>query len=151
MTPAVSQVLADLAGRVARNAAPNVPAADRAGELGLSALLLGLAAEMWDGAAEILVQENTDLRALLAAGAKVWGEESRRRWLEALAQGRDESLRLSALQSWSGGTIRPPKPWSPRSGAPWWRPATGDDSRALRSRVRSDKGSRLSDETSSRL
>ena len=102
MTPAVSQVLADLAGRVARNAAPNIPAADRAGELGLSALLLGLAAEMWDGAAEILAQENADLRALLAAGAKVWGEDTRRRWLDALSQGRDESLRLSALQSANG-------------------------------------------------
>ncbi|MFP5447562.1 MAG: hypothetical protein ACLGHU_02360 [Alphaproteobacteria bacterium] len=102
MTPAVSQVLADLAGRVARNAAPNIPPADRAGELGLSALLLGLAAEMWDGAAEILVQENADLRQLLAAGATIWGEESRRRWLEALAQGRDESLRLSALQAANG-------------------------------------------------
>ena len=102
MTPAVSQVLADLAGRVARNAAPNIPAADRAGELGLSALLLGLAAEMWDGAAEILAQENADLRALLAAGAKVWGEDTRRRWLDALSQGRDENLRLSALQSANG-------------------------------------------------
>jgi len=102
MTPAVSQVLADLAGRVARNAAPNIPAADRAGELGLSALLLGLAAEMWDGAAEILAQENADLRALLAARAKVWGEDTRRRWLDALSQGRDESLRLSALQSANG-------------------------------------------------
>lgn len=102
MTPAVSQVLADLAGRVARNAASNIPAADRAGELGLSALLLGLAAEMWDGAAEILAQENADLRALLAAGAKVWGEDTRRRWLDALSQGRDESLRLSALQSANG-------------------------------------------------
>lgn len=102
MTPAVSQVLADLAGRVARNAAPNIPAADRAGELGLSALLLGLAAEMWDGAAEILAQENADLRALLAAGVKVWGEDTRRRWLDALSQGRDESLRLSALQSANG-------------------------------------------------
>ncbi|MDP1874287.1 hypothetical protein [Phenylobacterium sp.] len=98
MTPAVSQVLADLAGRVARNAAPNIPVAERAGELGLSALLLALAAEMWDGAAEILVLENAELRVLLAKGAAVWRDDSRRRWLEALAGGRDESLRLSALQ-----------------------------------------------------
>ena len=51
MKPDVAQVLADLAGRVARNAAPQIPPAQRAGELGLSAMLLGLAAEMWDGAA----------------------------------------------------------------------------------------------------
>lgn len=102
MTPTVPLVLADLAGRVARNAAPHIPAAERAGELGLSALLLGLAAEIWDGAAEVLVQENADLRALLAAGAELWGDESRRRWLEALASGRDQSLRISALTAANG-------------------------------------------------
>jgi hypothetical protein len=99
MKPDVAQVLADLAGRVARNAAPQIPAAQRAGELGLSAMLLGLAAEMWDGAAEILVQENAALRGLLAAGARVSQDNARRRWLVELAGGRDGSLRLSALQS----------------------------------------------------
>lgn len=98
MKPDVAQVLADLAGRVARNAAPQVPAAQRAGELGLSAMLLGLAAEMWDGAAEILVQENAALRGLLASGARVSQDNARRRWLVELAGGRDASLRLSALQ-----------------------------------------------------
>ena len=98
MKPDVSQVLADLAGRVARNAAPQIPAAQRAGELGLSAMLLGLAAEMWDGAAEILVQENAALRTLLGSGARLSQDNARRRWLVELAGGRDTSLRLSALQ-----------------------------------------------------
>ena len=99
MKPDVAQVLADLAGRVARNAAPQIPAAQRAGELGLSAMLLGLAAEMWDGAAEILVQENAALRGLLATGARVSQDNARRRWLVELAGSRDGSLRLSALQN----------------------------------------------------
>lgn len=99
MKPDVAQVLADLAGRVARNAAPQIPPAQRAGELGLSAMLLGLAAEMWDGAVEILVQENAALRALLASGARVSQDNARRRWLVELAGSRDGSLRLSALQN----------------------------------------------------
>ena len=99
MKPDVAQVLADLAGRVARNAAPQIPPAQRAGELGLSAMLLGLAAEMWDGAAEILVQENAALRGLLASGARVSQDNARRRWLVELAGSRDGSLRLSALQN----------------------------------------------------
>jgi len=99
MKPDVAQVLADLAGRVARNAAPQIPPAQRAGELGLSAMLLGLAAEMWDGAAEILVQENAALRTLLASGARVSQDNARRRWLVELAGSRDGSLRLSALQN----------------------------------------------------
>ncbi|MCG9915671.1 MAG: hypothetical protein MH112_04825 [Phenylobacterium sp.] len=99
MTPAVPQVLADLAARVARNAAPQIPAAERAGELGLSALLLGLAAEMWDGAAERLVLENRGFRGLLAKGASVASTSALRQALETLASGGEASLRLSALQS----------------------------------------------------
>jgi hypothetical protein len=53
---------------------------------------------MWDGAAEILVQENAALRGLLASGARVSQDNARRRWLVELAGGRDGSLRLSALQ-----------------------------------------------------
>lgn len=99
MTPNASQVLADLAGRVAMNAAPDIHPAARAGELGLSALLLGLLAEMWDGAAERLASENAALRALLGKGAALWGEGAQARWLAELAAGRDESLRISALET----------------------------------------------------
>ena len=99
MTPAVPQVLADLAARVARNAAPQIPAAERAGELGLSALLLGLAAEMWDGAVERLVHENADIRSLLAKGAAATSDPALRHDLESLSSGQDTSFRISALQS----------------------------------------------------
>jgi len=65
MTPEVSSVLSELAGLLVRNAAPDVPDAERASALGLSSMLLALAAEVWDGAAENLVQENRALAALL--------------------------------------------------------------------------------------
>lgn len=99
MTPSAPQVLADLAGLSLRNAAPDVAPAARAGQLGLSALLLGLAAEMWDGAVEILVRENAALRVLLADGARLSEEGARRRWLSELAAGRDQSLRISDLEA----------------------------------------------------
>lgn len=79
MTPEVPAVLAELANVALRNAAPGVPDAERAGHLALTAMLLNLAAEVWDGAAARLVEENRAIRALL-------GEA-----------GADDDLRLSAL------------------------------------------------------
>lgn len=69
MIPSVSAVLVDLAGKVMVNAMPDVNPTDRAATLGLSAMLMGLAAEAWDGAAHNLVMENRAIRSLLARGA----------------------------------------------------------------------------------
>ena len=70
MNPPVPNVLFELAGLLARNAAPDVPPAERASDLGLSAALLAVAGEMWDRQAHILVEENRAVRALLGeAGA----------------------------------------------------------------------------------
>jgi hypothetical protein len=79
MTPEVPAVLAQLAQIAARNAVPGVPDAERASDLGLTAMLLNLAAEVWDGAAARLVDENRALRVLLTE------------------PGADEDLHLSAL------------------------------------------------------
>lgn len=81
MNPPIPNVLAELAGLLVRNAMPGVPEAERASDLGLSAALLGVAAEMWDRQAQILVEENRAVRALL-------GET-----------GEDTNLRLSVLQA----------------------------------------------------
>jgi hypothetical protein len=81
MTPDVPSVLSELAQLVLRNAAPDVPDGERANALGLSSMLLALAAEVWDGAAENLVQENRVLAALLADTAT------------------ESDLRLSALRA----------------------------------------------------
>jgi hypothetical protein len=81
MTPSVPSVLSELANLLMRNAMPGVPDAERASALGLSAMLLNISAEVWDGAAHNLVQENRALRSLL-------GEA-----------GQDDDLRLSALRA----------------------------------------------------
>jgi hypothetical protein len=81
MNPEVPAVLLQLAAVVGRNAAPGVPEPERASELGITALLLAIAAEVWDGAAAKLVEENRALRDLL-------GET-----------GADDDLRLSALKA----------------------------------------------------
>jgi hypothetical protein len=80
MNPNVPAVLMQLAAVVGRNALPGVPEPERASDLGLTALLLTIAAEVWDGAAQTLAVENRALRALL-------GEA-----------GADEDFRLSVLR-----------------------------------------------------
>jgi hypothetical protein len=65
MNPKAPSVLAELAGLLVRSAMPGVAEAERASDLGLSAALLGVAAEIWDRQAHILVEENRAVRALL--------------------------------------------------------------------------------------
>jgi hypothetical protein len=74
-------VLAELAALLARNALPDTPPAERTSALNLSAAVLAVAAEVWDGAAAHLVDENRALRALLAV------------------EGHDADLRVSALKA----------------------------------------------------
>ena len=81
MNPPVPAVFAELAGLLVRSAAPDRPEAERTSDLGLSAALLGVAAEIWDRQAHILVEENQAIRRLL-------GEA-----------GDDPDLRLSALNA----------------------------------------------------
>lgn len=81
MKPDVPHVLGEMAQLLVRNADPAVHPADRASALGLTAALLGFAAQAWDGAAHNLVQENRAIRLLL-------GET-----------GTDEDLRLTVLSA----------------------------------------------------
>lgn len=81
MNPPVPTVLAELAGLMIRHAMPGTPEAERASDLGLSAALLAVAAEVWDRQAHVLVEENRAVRALL-------GET-----------GEDADLHLSLLQA----------------------------------------------------
>jgi len=81
MTPDIPSVLYELAQLLVRNAAPGVPDAERTNALTLSSMLLALAAEVWDGAAENLVQENRAVAALVGDTAA------------------ESVLRLSALQA----------------------------------------------------
>lgn len=89
MTPPVPSVLSEIAGLLIRYAAPDAPPADRAGTLGLSAALLGIAAEVWDGMADRLVEENRALCALLARDPAFAG----------LDIGEETSLKISHLKA----------------------------------------------------
>jgi hypothetical protein len=91
--PDIPAVLAELAGLVARNAAPDVDPAERAGALSLSAALLGMAAEAWDGATQRLVEENRALRALLADAGDRAGP------MAGLAGAEDDDLTISVLSA----------------------------------------------------
>ena len=94
MTPSVPAVLAELAVVALRYADPAAPPGERTANLGLAAALLHVAAEVWDGAAARLVEENRALRALLGVA------------------GADEDLRISAL-------TRPPnRPATPPARTP---------------------------------
>ncbi|MDO9430719.1 MAG: hypothetical protein Q7T84_05415 [Phenylobacterium sp.] len=99
MTPSVPAVLAEIGGLALRNAMPDVPPADRASSLGLSAALLGMAAEVWDGTAARLVEENRAVRALLARAGEVGLD------FTELAAGDDADLRISSLQA-ANDTLR---------------------------------------------
>jgi hypothetical protein len=81
MTPEVPAVLLQLAAVAGRSAMPGLPEAERASDLGLTAVLLAVAAEAWDGAAQRLVEENRAIRTLLGL------------------DGADDDLRLSALRA----------------------------------------------------
>lgn len=93
MIPAVPAVLAEIAGIALRNTMPDVHPADRASSLGLSAALLGMAAEVWDGMAARLVEENRAIRLLLARAGEVGLD------FAALVVGSDEDLRISVLKA----------------------------------------------------
>ena len=93
MKPDIPAVLAELAGLVARNAVPDLDPAERAGALTLSAALLGMAAEAWDGAAQRLVEENRALRALLADAGDRTGANA------ALVGTEGSDLTISALSA----------------------------------------------------
>jgi hypothetical protein len=69
MTPEVPAVLYEMAALLVRNAVPGVPDAERASALTLSSMLLVVAAEVWDAAAQNLVQENRELANLLGDDA----------------------------------------------------------------------------------
>ncbi len=70
MTPEVPAVLSEIAGLLIHNAGPGVPDAERTNALTLSSMLLVVAAEVWDGAAQNLVQENRALAKLLGDNAE---------------------------------------------------------------------------------
>ena len=98
MNPEVGTIL----GLTAQNIAAGLGehgAAFAAGQAGLIGLVLGMAAQEYDRAAEIRVAENADMRELFAALASAVPDTALRAKLQAAPKETDASLRISALNS----------------------------------------------------
>src|SRR5690606_11083932 len=94
VTPKVPEVIAAIAGLIARSLVPGGDPADVGANLGPSAALLGLAAQRIDGMVQALVEENRAVRTLLARGAGLIGDDGS----AVLSRGADENFRISALE-----------------------------------------------------
>ena len=125
MKPDMPSVLAELAGVIVRNAAPGLADSDRANALGLSAALMSIAAEAFDGLAHHLVRENDRARALLGeAGTEedlhisaLSAENARLRQAlivcHAEAEGCDPELEAAIWSELAASTV-----WRMRAGSP---------------------------------
>ena len=97
MKPEPPAMLGQLAAWLTQDLAPGV-AAYQQSALGMSAGLIGMTIEEADRAVARRVEENAAIRGLLARGADLVEARLSAR-LQALADGRDESLRVSALEA----------------------------------------------------
>ena len=97
MKPDVPEVLQTLAGHLALAVAPTVQPAYAQASLGMTAAVLGMAAEQWDGAAARLVEENAALRRLFADARSAVESHALAARLEAAATGTDPGLEVSVL------------------------------------------------------
>lgn len=97
MRPTADQMLGFMAQSLLLEIGPAV--ADDYGQRGAQILgmLLTMVAEEWDRGAERLVEENAALRALFAEAAPHVADAALGERLRGAAGGREESLRLSAL------------------------------------------------------
>ncbi|HEY3949667.1 hypothetical protein [Phenylobacterium sp.] len=101
MTPEVPSVLSELAGLLLRNADPDTPAGERANALTLCAMILAVAAEVWDDAADILVKENRSFWSLIQTGARLVADPALAADLAAFPAFAEDDYRLSALGAYN--------------------------------------------------
>lgn len=97
MKPEVDQLLGLTAAQIAAELAPLLPAGYAQGQATLGAVMLSLAAQQYDRAADIRVAENRELRALFAELAPLVADGALRAQLETAARGAETSLRIAAL------------------------------------------------------
>lgn len=99
MKPDVTDVLMDLAQRLAGEIAPQVQPAYLAGTLGMTAGLLSAVREEFDRAAQRRVEENGVIRGLFAKAEGLALDPALAERLARLAMTRDDDLRVSALDA----------------------------------------------------
>ncbi|MDR3512825.1 MAG: hypothetical protein P4L73_14410 [Caulobacteraceae bacterium] len=103
MKPDPDAVLGYLAGLMVQTIAPQVQPQYLAGVIGMSGMLLGMAAQEWDRAADRLVKENRAIRGLFRQAERVGLDADLAQEVRALAGGQDDDLRISALESVNTG------------------------------------------------
>jgi hypothetical protein len=99
MKPEVDQILNLSAMQMLGTLAPQLPPGYATGSASLIAFMMMLSAQEYDRAADIRAAENADMRALFAELAPRVGDAALAGKLRAAASGKDESLRISALDA----------------------------------------------------
>ncbi|HVZ68971.1 MAG TPA: hypothetical protein VG891_05875 [Rhizomicrobium sp.] len=99
MNPEIDQILNLSALKLMTDLAPAMGAQYDQGMTQVVAALLIMSAQEYDRAADVRAAENADMRVLFAELAPVVGDADLRRELEEASAGRDESLRVSALNA----------------------------------------------------
>lgn len=93
MKPDIPAVLEDVARKLRETILPDLKGF-QANMVGMTAAMLDMAAEAWDGAADRLVQENAALATLLAQGSDLTGDPAFRDAAREEAQ----DLKISTLE-----------------------------------------------------
>lgn len=97
MTPEADRILGLLAGQMMTDMAPLLPADYAKGAVALTALVMALAAQEYDRAAEIRTTENAEMRALFKTLAPLIEDAHLKAELEDAAARTDASLKISRL------------------------------------------------------
>lgn len=98
MKPEIPNVLEILTGTLMFDVVPNVSPSYRQSSVGVTAMLLGMVREEWDRVADRRVEENAALRALFRESLSAVSDANLRGRLEAAAETRDPSYRVSDLE-----------------------------------------------------
>lgn len=93
MKPDIPAVLEDVARKLRETILPDLKGF-QANMVGMTAAMLDMTAEAWDGAADRLVQENAALATLLAQGSDLTGDPS----FHDAAKEEAEDLKISTLE-----------------------------------------------------
>jgi len=99
MKPEVDQILGLSAGQLTGTIAPLLPTVFAQGSASLLGFMMMFAAQEYDRAADIRVAENGDLRALFREAAPLVGDHDLKIALSRAAETRDDSLKVSMLDT----------------------------------------------------
>lgn len=106
MIPRGAEGLASIAAAIDSSLAPAVAGTPAAADTRLASMLVTVAAEEFDRAADVLIADRRELCELLAAARPEVSDELRRMIDERLADDADGTLRVSSLQARADRDVR---------------------------------------------